>query len=342
MKNSIQITIALMALLITVTSICQAQTDSCIVKLKNANTLFEEGEYDGVIMVLTSTLKDCNLNKSDKLQANKLLIMAYVKVDNLEEADKIAESVMKIDPYYQPDKFRDDPKLSALFEKYKPTPIFKLGVFGGINYTSIDDDQSFSIVHDADASGLDDYKNKTGFQLGLKGDYRIYKNIWLGIGLSYRQSKYEHLLYDVDNMTIHYEEKISYFDIPLSFRYSLFEKTFSPYIQAGTDLSFLSTALSTTSRDDETDLVDRSAYRNNFSIGYFGSIGISYKIKGVQLFADVSYHFYPDNVNKEETRYADLINVFKYYYIDDDFRMHNCQFSIGISYSLLYKNLKQK
>jgi hypothetical protein len=317
-----------------------AQSDSCIIKLKNANTSFEQGDYDGTIRLLRSTLLECNLDKYDKIQANKLLIMSYLKVDNLEEADKAAAEIMRIDPYFRPDKFKDDPKLSALFEKYKPTPMFRMGIYGGINFSSIDVVQSYSIVHDDNAEGLDSYNSKMGFQLGAFAEYRAYKSLWLELGFMYRQSKYEHILDSVENTTITYKEKLSYFDLPLSMKYYFLNRTVSPYLEAGGTFSFLAGALGTTTREGEEDLVNRTDYRNSFDVGYFGGAGVVYKIKGMQLFADVRYSYFSKNVNKDGTRYSDPVNVFKYYYIDDDFRMDNFQVNVGISYTLTYKNQK--
>jgi hypothetical protein len=318
-----------------------AQTDSCAVKLKNAGLAYEQGDYDGAISMLKWALAECNLDKGEKIEANKQLILSYFKVDNLEAADKTAEAIMKIDPYYKPDKFKDDPRLSSLFDKYQPTPIFRIGLSAGINRSIISVDKYYSIVHnDDEASNFSEYNSKTGFQLGLNAEYKAYKNLWVELGFLFRQTQYEHILDSVENTSVTYSEKLSYFDMPLTLRYYIFDKTYSPYVFGGADFSFLTNALSTTSRDDLKDIVNRTDYRNAFYMGYFGGAGISMKLKGLQLFADLRYVYYPENVNKEGTRYDDLTNVFKYYYIDDDFRMDNWQFNVGVSYNLAYRNRK--
>ncbi len=320
-----------------------AQADSCSVKLKNANLGFDQGDYDGAVKLLRSALSECQLDKIEKIQANKLLIMSYLKIDNLEEADKVAATIMKIDPYYKPDKFKDDPAYCALFEKYQPTPVLRIGLNAGVNFSMIDVVNSYSIVHeDAEATDFSEYNSKTGFQIGAQAEYRAYKNLWVELGLSFRQSQYEHILDSVENTTINYSEKLSYFDIPLSAKYFFLDKTFCPYIEAGATFSFVTDALSTTKRDDVKDLVNRTDYRNTFMMGYFGGAGISYKMQGLQVFADFRYVYYPENVNKEGTRYADDVNVFKYYYIDDDFRLDNLMVSFGVAYVLSYRNQKVK
>jgi len=322
--------------------ITSAQTDSCIIKLKNAGTAFEQGDYDITISLIRSALAGCNLDKSEKIDANKLLILSYLKVDNLEEADNTASAIMKIDPYYKPDKFKDDPKLTALFEKYQPLPMFKMGLSGGFNISSASAENTYSIVHADNTEGLDQYNNKLGFQLGIAAEYRTYKDLWVSLGFGYRQSKYEHELFDVENTTINYSEKLSYFDVPLSLKYYFLKGSVQPYLEGGATFSFLSSAISTSTRDDLKDLVDRADLRNKFMNGYFGGLGAVYSMKGLQLFVNARYSIYSGNVNKEGTRYADPVNVFKYYYLDDDFTLDNFQVNAGIGYILGYKNVKVK
>jgi outer membrane protein W len=317
-----------------------AQTDSCIVKMKNASTSFEQGNYDDAIKLLVSTLANCPLGTDDKIEANKLLIRSYIAIDNLELANKAAAAIMKLNPNYKPDKFKDDPKLSALFEKYKPVPVFDIGISGGVNFPFIHVINTYSVVHADDATGLATYKNKLGFQLGVQAEYKVYKDFWVEAGFQFRETSYEHDLDSIEGETVTYVEKMTYFDFPVSLKYYFLKKKIHPYLQAGADFSFLSSALSTTSRSGESDIVDRTSLRNTFSVGYFGAVGCSYKYNSFLFFADVRYIYFPQQVNKADTRYDDPINLWKYYYIDDDFSMNNMQANVGASFILKYKNVK--
>lgn len=115
-----------------------------------------------------------------------------------------------------------------------------------------------------------------------------------------------------------------------------------PYVQAGVDFSFLSKALSTTTRNDQKDLVDRTALRNGFDLGYFGAAGASYSVRLFRIFGEIGFTYFPGFINKAGARYADDINLYKYYYVDDDFKMNNIQFNLGISYILAHKITKVK
>lgn len=320
----------------------KAQTDSCIVNLKNASTSYDGGEYDAAIRLLKSSLDKCNLDKQEKIEAYKLLILSYLKVDNLEEADKAAGQIMKIDPYYKPDKFKDDPRLSGLFEKYKPAPVFRMGISGGINTSYATAVNTYYITHPDETQGVGEYNSKSGFQLGLSAEYCLYRDLWMELGFGFRQSNYQHILNDVNGATIDYSEQLSYFDLPVSLKYYFLKGALKPYLEGGANLSFLSEAISTTKRDEEQDLIDRTAMRNDFMGGWFGGAGAVYSIKGLNIFAGARYIYYSEYVNKEGTRNDDPVNTFKYNYIDDDFRLDYLEINAGVSYNLSYKNQKIK
>jgi opacity protein-like surface antigen len=161
-------------------------------------------------------------------------------------------------------------------------------------------------------------------------------------GYQFRNSTFKHTLDSVEGTTVNYSEKLSYNEIPVSLKYCYPIKSISPYIEAGATFSFLSQALSTTTRDDQKDLINRTDYRNTNKVGWFGGIGVGYKFSGVEVFAGARYTKFSKNLNKEGTRYTDLVNVFKYYYIDDDFKLDNLQVNIGASLILAYKNKKIK
>jgi hypothetical protein len=318
-----------------------AQTDTCVTHLKDASNNYDQGNFDAAIVLLKNTVEHCSLDKADKIQAYKLLIMCYLSVDNLEAADKAAGHIMKINPNYTPDKFKDDPKLIALFKKFRPEPNFAIGISAGINIPFEHTVHAYSVVY-PDGQALESYKTKTGFQLGLQMERRAYKDLWVQAGFSFRSSAYQHTLFNVDSSDIHYSEKLTYLDFPLSLKYYFPAHRVMPYLQAGVYFSFLSNALSTTTREDQKDIINRTALRNTSDIGYFGCAGLGYNVKSFMLFFDVRYIVFPDDVNKAGTRYNDQVNLFKYYYLDNDFKLDNMQFNIGASYILSYKNVRVK
>jgi len=317
------------------------QMDTCITNLKDASNNYDQGNFDDAIAVLKNTIAHCPLDKGDQIQAYSLLILCYVSVDNLEAADAAAEKVMKINPNYTPDKFKDDSKLINVFKKFSPEPMFSIGVAGGVNIPFEKTINQYSVVY-PNGQAPASYKAKTGFQMGLQAERRVCNNLWVEIGGSYRSTGYQHILNDVEGEQINYSEKLTYFDVPLCLKYYFAFSRFQPYVQAGAYFSFLTTALSTTNNGVDKDIINRISLRNTYQTGAFGAVGASYMVKSFLLFCDIRYIIFPENVNKAGSRYNDEVNLFKYYYVDDDFRLNNIQFNAGVSFFLRYKNVRKK
>lgn len=316
-----------------------AQTDTCDMNMKKANSYFEQRNYDDAIGLLVPIIAHCSLSAEEKIKESKLLISCYLAIDNLEAANKVAGDVMAQNPNYKPDKLKDDPKLYSLFAKYKPSPVLSVGFFGGINMPAVHVINTYSAVHSDAATGLATYSNKTGFQFGAKAEYRVYHEFWVDGAIQYRQTSYEHDLDSIGNKTETYIEKLNYLDIPISAKYYFLKKHVQPYLEAGFDFSFLTGANSTTSRSGSQDITNRTSLRNTFQMGYWGAIGCNYKYNSLLFFIDIRYIYFPGQVNKAGTRYSDPVNLWKYYYIDDDFTMNVMQINIGAAYVLKYRNL---
>lgn len=170
---------------------------------------------------------------------------------------------------------------------------------------------------------------------------RFSEHFWFRVASFYQSSDYQHYLYNVVNETIKYTEHMTYINVPASFKYYFLYKYIQPYCFAGADFSLLATAQSTTTNKESKDIVDRIDMREKFLVGAFGGIGARYIHKNFAFSLDMRYGYYPQLVNKPEKRYNDKINLFTYYYIDDDFRMDYIKVNAGISVFLSYKNFKK-
>ncbi len=317
----------------------RAQTDTCITHLKDAQTDLDQGDYDEAITFLTSCLANCHLDKGDKISAYKNLILCYLSIDNLEAADEAARKIMKLSPTFVPNKFKDDYRLISVFEKYKPIPMFAFGISAGLNAPQLTSGSRYSVVYE-DGQAPATYKTTNGYQLGMQAERKLFHNLWIEAAFSYRNSSYQHTLDSVLGANDNFTEKFINCDLPLSLKYYFPTHRFMPYVQAGAVFSFITSDLSTTTRKQLKDILDQAPYRNTYTTGYFGAIGLCYKVKSLMLFANARYSVFPDNVNKAGTRFSNQVNLFKFYYVDDDFKLNNTQYNFGASLILKYKNLQ--
>jgi tetratricopeptide (TPR) repeat protein len=343
MVNKIHVLVLLaVALMISVPDLAMSQADSCAYYLKDANKNYEGRYYDAAIEEINKALSKCSLNKEDKVKAHKILALSYLGIDDLEAASDEARRIMKIDPAYEPDKFEDDPDYTALFEKFVSTPVLRLGVNAGVNKPGISVSEYYSIYHGPDAADFSEYDEEIGFQLGLTAEYLVFKNLWINSGMQFRTTNYSHFLYEIEGNKVDYQEKLSYFELPIAVKYTFLKGDLRPYVTVGGYVTYLTNAISTSQRADIDDIVDRIDYRNTFYAGFGGGAGVTYHRKGFDLFLDVRYTTYPEQVNKDGTRYADEVNVYQYYYIDNDFSMDILQVNAGIMFNLIYRNRELK
>lgn len=315
------------------------QIDSCITKLQTADQKFNDGFFDDAILILNGVIGNCNLSKADEITSRKLLILAYLDIDELEQAEESASKIMKLNPNYLPDKLRDRADYISIFSKYKPTPVFSLGAHVGTNSSQLTTIKTYSILYDNDTPGLANYQSQLGFQVGVNAQQRVYKSFWIELGAQFRSSTYLNTLFYIENSTVNYSEKISYFDFPIQAKYYFLTNRFKPFVYGGLQASVLNSALGELTRDEFIDIVNRKVQRNSFSVGYFGGFGISYMFKSLNFELGSRYVYYPDQLNKAGTRYENLSSVFKYYYIDNDFRMDLFELVFSVKYSIKYKNL---
>ena len=71
--------------------------------------------------------------------------------------------------------------------------------------------------------------------------------------------------------------------------------------------------------------------------------GINYKVKKGNVFLDLRYNYGFQNIVKTEQRYQNDLNndlLYRYYYLDDDFKLNNFAFTIGYAYNI-YKPVKK-
>jgi hypothetical protein len=307
--------------------------------MKDAAQQYEEGWYDESIATIKQVIWTCELEKSDKLEAYKILIINYLAIDNLEEANKGAASIMKFSPNYEPDKLRDPFEYIRLFDNYRPTPILNFRLSGGINSNRFTIGNTYSIVGNPTELDFNNYQTTTGFQTSFELELRLLKGLWAGGGIQFRRAGYTHFIENVEERTIFYEENLSYFEIPISLRYYLTQRHLQPFAEVGLVNSVLQSSLAQLSRNDIIDIIDRMPERNKLQLAPSFKVGLSYRRKAVKIQAYAGYVIMPRQLNIPENRYDNLTAVFRYYYLDNDIKLDNVQAGLSLSYALFYKNL---
>ena len=96
----------------------QAQT-LCEMQLKEAGHLYNIGNFEEAIVLLTECLETEGVSKEEKLQAYRLLGLTYIAKDYLDLARNAVRKLLEMVPNYKADPIQDPPPFTKLIEEVK-------------------------------------------------------------------------------------------------------------------------------------------------------------------------------------------------------------------------------
>lgn len=349
MKRFQRISILLLALLLWNSENSRGQVD-CSIILKDAQKLYDNGVIERVPTMLTSCLKS-GFSKEEKLQALKLLTLTYLFEDKLLQAEKSMMKILKIDPEYAVNTAVDPIEFINLHSTFRTEPIYTFGVKGGLNFTSVSQEEEFGVGDIVNNSGT--YMTEgSGFQVSGMISRHIIEGLSAGIELSYIGRKFKYLnssAYEFSSLQS--SETQNWFSIPIIASYSfLRDKKLQPFAEAGFVPSFLLSAKSSLTRTyldnslptvtgAEVDIIE---LRNTSSSWWSTGVGAKYKVSKGHFILTVNYLIGIKNQALTDNRYTNQELIYKYHYIDSDFFINNLLISVGYSYSLYNPKLKTK
>lgn len=316
----------------------QAQGD-CQDALLSANEAFNLGKYAEVISLLDGKIEECSYTKESKLQALKILAAANSELDELETAEQLTQSFLHKDPTYSLQSI--DPKqFKTLFNQFEVRPRFSLGISAGIQQAMFQVDKEFSVWDQEDYSS--NYSSSYNFSVNLNLEWHASKRVSLITELGLSQINYTRNISYGDSYIMDFSENMLQVKATLLSSLNLFSgKHISFNVLAGVygykysnvsqnySNSYQGTTIST---NEQTDLK-----RNLFGYGLVGGFKISRQKKQIGFSFQPRYYFSPTLVNDAQNRYDNSSFAASQLYVDDDFRINQLEFLVGVSYTFSYK-----
>ncbi len=184
-----------------------------------------------------------------------------------------------------------------------------LGVLGGLNMANLSMDEG--------DMGDAEFSSRTVLGFGGILDYSLSENIALRLEPMYMQKGADIVVDGIDDKFI---VKLSYFEVPLMFKYSFSSADINPYIMAGPSIGFLleaKTELDASGAPDATDIKDETK-DIDFSLG-FGA-GVNLPMGNNSIFVDARYVLGLTNIVDDPEA------------PDDDVKNEGIQIFAGITY----------
>jgi hypothetical protein len=326
-----------------------AQT-SCLNTLREARELYEEGLIDEIPDLLSACMES-GFTRGQRVEAYKLIILAYLFDDDQFAAEKMMDEFLRKFPEYE--VLPNDPvEFVYLLESYKTSSAYTLNLTFGPTFSNQRILEPYS-ANDISNTRLTSHTG-TGFQVGFGISRTIWKPISGNLEVFYSTHQYssgEEVNISVNNeinssATIEVNEELKKIDLPLSASYNFGIGNLNYTIRLGGMISFISDASLSIVREqsgiDVTMNVDElSGNRVDLSYGVFTGIGIEYKIPRGFIVLDIRYNAGLNNMVLAGRRYESPHLYSRGAYVDDDFALDYMSLAIGYHFSI-YQSRKSR
>ena len=132
----------------------KVMAQQCLENLRKAQIIYDEGKLHEIPALLAvGCLKGNELNKEEKSQGYRLLILSYIYLDQPDQADQAMLNLLRISPTYKPVEVTDPYELTNLYKTFRTIPIFRWGVKVGINYSMVNIMKTHSVANSTNANG---------------------------------------------------------------------------------------------------------------------------------------------------------------------------------------------
>jgi hypothetical protein len=334
-----------------------AQEDSdCSKTLKKAQQVYDKGEIEKVEELLNPCLQSDGFNRAEKTEALKLIILATIFDDNIATAENRMIELLKINPDFAP-KSGDHQEIKDLYTKFRTAPLVIIDYTFGVNFTDGYVLKNYNVnPYTVNIGAL--YAPKAGINVGASAHYLL-KNKWrAGGGIYYKtqsfnifdlhNKEYGGAVEDTNFQIIDTDVNISQLEIPFAISKEFGNKKLVPHLGLGAAFGIYLSSNHTIQRSyslgnvapQQGTPVNTIAQQRGYNFSGMLNAGVRYKagLTGKLIF-EVRMFTGLTNQTNEYSRYENRELLFKYYFVPDDFLLHNLSINVGYS-QLLYKPKK--
>lgn len=252
--------LALCFILFAASKIYAQQGSTCAQTLRLARSTYEQGRLHELPALMENCFKSGGFTKQEKVEAYRILTLAYIYLEEPELADQSMLNLIGTDHFFKPNQEVDPAEFQALFRKFRTEPIFKIGIKLGPNGTFPFIKKNYYVGSASPGSGK--YTPKIGVQFGLvfekeffsKSKNKTLKNLTIAPEVLYSTRSF---LYKTSNAqrvdstgvalgSIESTYKQMWLDVNLMVKCQVKESSYNPYVAIGPGFSFLLNATNPT------------------------------------------------------------------------------------------------
>ena len=328
--------------------------NACDQNLKQADELYNAGDYDNCISVLESSIKKCGFSKKKKEFAFELLAKAYLEQDNLQKANQAVLGLLKNNPYYETKENAEHEDFEILVDKFDALPVLSIGLRNTVMRPSFKTTQVNAVLENLDYD-VDYQTNKTQLLYYGIAEYGFKKEYSVNLDFINYKLSLNRIITNNNTITLSYLENISFIEVPLYFKkYFFLGKNISLYSALGAGylrttksnatigLSYFTENIYTGALAEQiaVESFDVLSQKNKNTYEWLAGFGAGFRFRGLGIFIDARYTGGLSNINNSANRYQNTKIVTDYFYVDNALKMNKYEVGLSISYTL--KNVVKK
>ncbi len=313
---------------------------TCAQTLRTARSTYDQGRLHELPVLLQGCLVN-GFTDQEKVEAYKLLTLAYIYLEEPAKADDALLNLLRTDSYFELNTSTDPAEFIALYKTFRTWPIYRVGAKVGINASRPNVISSVSALDGSSA----EYSTNLNFQSGLSFEIPIRKNFVLNPELYFQVRSFDYtnqvnLSSDIKNVT-EGTESGTWLSLPVSIQYLLKENRFNPYVALGVCADYLlgSEITLNRTRENSTSIQQQtftlSPQRNAFNLSLVASAGSKIRAGGGYITTELRFYYGLTPVNDESTAFTIDNNVlFDYGYADNYYKLNSLTLTVGYIYNI--------
>lgn len=313
---------------------------TCTQTLRTARSTYDQGRLHELPALLEGCIKN-GFTQQEKVEAYKLLTLAYIYLEEPTKADEAMLNLLNTDHYFKVNEATDPAEFLALYKTFRTTPVYRLGGKIGANAS-----QPNVLESVAANEGVSKYKYGIGVQVYVTAEIPITEKITIDAQLGYLQRTFGYtnqVTFTDTTFTTTAKEKQSWVSLPISVQYQFNNIKFRPYVSLGVQGDYLlgATMNSQRSRKGYQSVDDKSfnlsPQRQKFNVSALAAVGAHFPLSGGYVVAEIRFAYGLTKINSIATGFGIDNNLpFQYGYADSIFKLNAVNASIGYVYNIFH------
>lgn len=310
---------------------------TCTQTLRTARSTYDQGRLHELPVLLDGCIKN-GFTQQERVEAYKLLTLAYIYLEEPRKADETMLNLLRTDHYFEINEATDPAEFVALYKTFRTNPIYRLGAKVGANASQP------NVVESVEANqGSSKYAYRINVQFHIAFDVPLTNSLTLcpEIGIMQRSFKYENIVKHQDTtFTSTVTETQSWLSLPVTLQYQFNNFSFKPYVALGVQADYLMGSTLSAERirqgfqSIQPESADFKASRQNLNLSALAAAGARFKLGGGFVVTEIRFAYGLTNVSSKESAFQNSQLSFKYGYADSIFKVNSLSVAAGYVHNI--------